>query len=63
MKKVIAYPVAWGLFWTGHVVSYTLRVGALAFFYPLYNWLMCRSSDVQDWAGLKGPWGPPEPPK
>lgn len=56
MKKVIAWPLVWGLFWTGHAVSYALRVDWLAWLYPVYNNLMLGSSAVQDWAGLDKPW-------
>lgn len=57
MKKVIAWPLMWSLFWLGHGVS-RIMVGRLGHLYPLYNWLMLKSSELQDWSGLKGPWGP-----
>lgn len=57
MKKAIGWPAAWALFWLGHFVSRVFcRFDALAFMYPTYNRLMCTSADVQDWAGLSGPW-------
>lgn len=59
MKKAVAWPVAWALFWSGHLVSKLLYFEPGVTAYPLYNWLMCRSSDVQDWAGLSGPWEKP----
>lgn len=57
MRKFVAWPVAWALFWTGDAVSRVfLRFDATAFMYPVYNRLMCASIDVQDWARLSGPW-------
>jgi hypothetical protein len=61
-KAILAWPITWALFWTGHVVSSVfLRWDSLAFMYPTYNRLMCWSIDVQDWAGLKSPWSEVQP--
>lgn len=58
MKKVVAWVLAWSLFYLGHYVSYTLRYdwSFTHTAYRLYQWSMCMSADVQDSAGLKGPW-------
>lgn len=57
MRKVLALPLAYALFWVGHLVSRVfLRYDATAFMYPIYNRLMVASCDVQDWADLPGPW-------
>jgi len=62
-KKIIAWPLAWGLFWIGHIISRTLVtngwLGSIT--YPVYNWFMFASVTVQDWSGLAGPWKDPEP--
>lgn len=58
MRKAIAWPIVWACYWLGHAVSHLLRWDAMAWTYPLYNRLMCASSDVQDWGRLKGPWRP-----
>lgn len=60
MRKAIAWPVAWGLFWAGHFVSRALVFNGLAFFYPAYNNLMYWSTVVQDWGAISSPWGPME---
>ncbi|CAB3730205.1 hypothetical protein LMG22037_05515 [Paraburkholderia phenoliruptrix] len=61
MKRVIGWPIAWALFWIGHVLSRPLIwwhwADCLApVLYPAYSRCMLASSDVQDWAGTKGPW-------
>lgn len=38
--------------WTGHFISVLMRWDALSFLYPVYNWLMCKSSDINDKYGL-----------
>jgi hypothetical protein len=61
-KKIIAWPLAWGLFWIGHIVSFTVTNGWLGgITYRFYNWFMFASVTCQDWAGLQGPWSEPEP--
>jgi len=60
MRAIVAWPVSWTLFWIGHFVSVVNRqefMGEVSL-YPVYNWLMIKSGDVQDWAGLNGPWKP-----
>jgi hypothetical protein len=57
MRKILAWPLAWALFWAGDIASRAfLRHDATAFMYPVYNRLMAASCDVQDWADLSGPW-------
>lgn len=56
IKKAIAWPIAWALFWIGHAVSKLMHWDATAWLYPAYNRLMIASCDIQDWAGLSGPW-------
>lgn len=52
MRRILAY----ALFYTGDLVN---RIDSCSCqwlnLYPLYNWLMCRSSDVQ--GDGPGPWG------
>ena len=54
MKKIIGYIGSYGLFWMGQIVSIVMLQTGL--FYTQYNWLMSKSSDIQDWAGLDRPW-------
>lgn len=65
-RTVVAWPLAWGLFWLGHATSRVfLRFDATAFMYPVYSRLMCASLDLQEWAGGEGslwPWQHPTPP-
>lgn len=39
-----------GMFhWTGHFISILfMKWDRLAFLYPLYNWLMCKSCEIND---------------
>lgn len=53
MKKVIAWPIAEGLYWLGHLVSRPMyRWDSFAWLYPAYNNLMLWSLRVNDWGGL-----------
>lgn len=64
MKKVIAWPVAWALFWMGDMVCRPLHLDSVDRWpqwlvdaiYGAYNRLMQASSDVQEWGGLSAPW-------
>lgn len=51
MKKLIGYSIAWLLYYLGDFVS---RVPN--FNYTIYSKLMCWSSDIQNWSGVKSPW-------
>jgi hypothetical protein len=53
MRKVIGWPVAWGLFWLGDLVSKPMERFDLWMLYSTYNWLMGRSYAVSEWAGLE----------
>ncbi|PPD52545.1 MAG: hypothetical protein CTY12_06280 [Methylotenera sp.] len=60
MKKIIGWPLAWGLFWLGDLVSKPMYyIECMAWLYPLYNALMSWSSHIQEWAKLESPWGEP----
>jgi hypothetical protein len=52
---VIAWPLAYGCFWTGDFVSRLAELGDGWFgrFYPLYNRLMLWSLRLNDWGGLR----------
>ena len=55
MKKPLAWAASWALYGLGHAVSIPMcKWDRMAFLYPVYNWLMLRSSRVRDWGGL--PW-------
>lgn len=63
MRKFIAWPIAWALFWSGHCVSVLFLRQDWTCIYPAfryYQWAMGASVEVQDWAGLNGPWEPTE---
>lgn len=63
MRKAIAWPVAWTLFWFGHLISRCLLHHDWTFTHAAFNtyqWAMGASLDLQDWAGLAGPWEPVE---
>jgi hypothetical protein len=54
-RAVIAWPLAYGCFWTGDFVSRLAELGDGWFgrFYPLYNRLMLWSLRLNDWGGLR----------
>ncbi len=56
MKAIIAFIVAGVLYYAGDLVSKPLRFDCFAFLYRTYNWLMCRSCDVERWAGTTYYW-------
>lgn len=56
MKKIVAWPLTWILFWMGDLISRPMNYLDWAWLYPAYNRLMIWSVDVQDWAGVNGPW-------
>lgn len=39
-------------YYLGHIVSLMLRMDALAFLYPAYNWCMIKSMEINDAHGL-----------
>jgi hypothetical protein len=47
---------AWVMYWIGDLVSQTTM--KLGFGYPLYNWLMTKSNDIQGEGA--GPWRDPD---
>lgn len=55
MKKLIAYPLTWGLFYLGVFIS-NVRLLDKGNFYNLYSWCMIKSSEIQDWGKLNSPW-------
>lgn len=58
MKKCIAFVVSWALFVSGDLVSRLMhRCEQAGRLYPIYNWLMIKSTDMQDWGGNASPWG------
>lgn len=57
MKEYICSKIAWGLYYLGDFTSKVMDKTHAWFLYPLYNYLMCKSYDLQSWAGDKsGPW-------
>jgi hypothetical protein len=60
-RKIIAWPLAHGLYHIGHLFSIiVVRDGNGAAWrcwwnvvaYHIYNWCMTKSLDINDWAGL-----------
>ena len=58
LRCFAGWSAAWVLYWIGHVLSYSFRIDwcHIRVVYPVYNWLMGKSSDVQDWGRVEGPW-------
>lgn len=52
MKKIIVLII----FWTGDLVSKLMYIPGFHGMYGTYNYLMSKSSDLQDKWGLDGPW-------
>lgn len=50
MKKLIAHPVTWLLYYLGDL-SYSLELP-----YSMYNKIMIWSLRVQEWGNLEEPW-------
>ena len=57
MRKLIAWPAAWALFWLGFMVARPIRRWeCMSRLYQTYTHLMVWSMRVQDWGGLASPW-------
>lgn len=62
IRQAVAYVLSWSMFWTGYAIAevafHSDRTARyLSWLYRPYNYLMSRSSIVQDWAGIEnGPW-------
>ena len=56
MKKIAGRIVSELLWYLGDWIHYPMRWFDWPWIYPVYNRLMTWSSDVQDWAGVDGPW-------
>jgi hypothetical protein len=50
--------LAWAFYGCGDAVSRVMNLGdwVSGALYPLYNWLMCKSTQIQ--GNGPGPWGP-----
>lgn len=58
MRKSIGWLLSWALYWLGDLTSKIVHTNWGYRLYPVYNCLMCRSVDVQDWSKIdNGPWG------
>lgn len=56
IKKIIAWPVVWSLYYLGDAVSHPMNHFDWGWLYSVYSKLMTTSLNVQDWAGLSSPW-------
>jgi hypothetical protein len=60
VKVVIAQLVSLACFWPGHWVSLLMhQADFLGHLYPVYNRLMCWSSEIEEWAGIEFIWKTP----
>lgn len=60
MRKFIGYILCWMFYWLGDLLSKPVYYSDwFVWLYPAYNNLMLWSTQMQDWSGAKGPWGPP----
>lgn len=46
----MVFPIAWGFFWSGHLVSIIMRLPFefLGCLYPIYNYLMIKSFTLDE---------------
>ena len=51
MKKLIAYPLSWGLYYIGDFIC-----NIPDFPYPIYSQVMLWSLEVQEYGELESPW-------
>jgi len=51
MKKLIAYPLSWGLYYIGDFIC-----SIPDFPYPIYSQVMLWSLEVQEYGELESPW-------
>ena len=58
LRAWIGWTLSWVLFWPGHCTSYLMWWFDFAapVLYPIYNWFMITSGNVQDWGGGFGAW-------
>ena len=56
MKNIVGYIISWSLYWLGDLISRPMQWFDWDWLYPVYNQLMLTSSNIQNWAGNKGPW-------
>jgi hypothetical protein len=56
IKKIIAWPITNLLYYIGDFISLVMESidteWAFDILHPVYNWFMCTSCTVNDWAGL-----------
>jgi len=64
MKSLILLALAWGFYYAGDFISKFVGLPYFGWLYTAYNFLMARSSSLQDRAGYedgaRGPWKPAE---
>lgn len=56
MKKLLGFIPSYLFFYIGDLISRIMYKINSRYPYILYNFFMDKSSYIQDWAGLKGPW-------
>jgi hypothetical protein len=56
MKQFVARTISEVLYCLGDLVSRPMLARNWVWIYPVYNWLMDSSHQVQVWAGTNGPW-------
>lgn len=67
MKKIIGFIPTWATYYIGHWACLLERFLAprkgILWLYMLSQWCLVKSGDIQDWAGLDGPWMDVTPPE
>lgn len=57
IRKIVGWPLAKSFYFIGDKVSIVMEKidteGAYYLLYPIYNWFMCKSCDINNWAQLK----------
>ena len=57
LRSAFWYYLVWGMYNAGHLVSYVINNRFAGITYPIYNWLMWKSLDIQTKRGIEnGPW-------
>jgi hypothetical protein len=59
MKKVIGFIGAWFFYYLGHISSKLMYMRGFEWLYGVYQNMMNRSVNIQDWANLDSPWKKP----
>lgn len=56
MKKIIAYIISPILYYPAHLISIPMEKFDWEWIYPIYNYLMIKSGDIENWADIQFLW-------